>query len=302
MAPSAVNNGARALEGIIARHFFDNDMSVEATLSGSVIQMTANRASLTLTGTTSNYVANFMQGFTMGANPNTGPVSVNVDSVGPISLRDNRGTSLSSSVILAGTRVLIVKDATNDYFRLLYPHYETAGLWELIATATASSSSSVDFTWAGKTYKKVIIPISAALPASDAVEAWLRTSTDGGSGYDAGASDYEWALQTLEVDATATAATLGDDADAQINMTSTSAGRVGNAANEGWSGIVEITFPAETEYTTLNFRGMYTVAAGVGRTVVGSGRRLSAADVDGVRFLFESGNIASGEFAAYGLL
>ena len=83
-APSTVNNGARALEGLIARYFFDNDTSVVATLSGSLITITANRNSLTLTLTTSNYVANFMQGFTMGANPNTGPVRVTIDAVGPI--------------------------------------------------------------------------------------------------------------------------------------------------------------------------------------------------------------------------
>lgn len=121
MAPSAVNNGARALEGLIARYFFDNDTSVLATLSGSLITIIANRNSLTLTGTTSNYLANFMQAFTMGANPNTGPVRVTIDGVGPISVRDNAGASLSSSVLLAGTRALIVKDGTNDYFRLLYP-------------------------------------------------------------------------------------------------------------------------------------------------------------------------------------
>lgn len=106
---------------MIARYFFDNDTSVVATLSGSVIQVTANRNSLTLTGTTSNYVANFMQAFTMGDNPITGPASLNIDGVGPISLRDNEGASLSSSTILADQRCLAVKDGANDYFRLIYP-------------------------------------------------------------------------------------------------------------------------------------------------------------------------------------
>lgn len=120
-APSTLNNGARALEGLIARYFFDSDTSTVATLSGSVIQITANRDSLTLTGTTSNYVANFMQAFTMGSNPNTGAASINVDGVGPISLRDNKGASLTSSMLPAGTRALVVKDGTNDYFRLVWP-------------------------------------------------------------------------------------------------------------------------------------------------------------------------------------
>lgn len=116
-----MNNGARALEGLIARYFFDNDTSLLATLSGSVIQVTANRSSLTLTGTTSNYVANFLIAWTMGANPITGPASLNINAVGPISLRDNLGASLSSSIIVSGSRCLAVKDGTNDYFRLIYP-------------------------------------------------------------------------------------------------------------------------------------------------------------------------------------
>lgn len=121
MAPSAVNNAGRADEGIIARWFFDTNFSVQATVSGSVIQMTANRSSLTLTGTTSNYVADLMMAFTMGSVANPDGCFVNINGIGKISLRDNAGASLSASVIPSGTRALIVKDATNDYFRLLSP-------------------------------------------------------------------------------------------------------------------------------------------------------------------------------------
>lgn len=124
-APSTVNNGARALEGLLARYFVDQSSSVVATLSGSVIQITASRNSLTLTGTTSNYRADLMQAFTMGDNPITGPASLNIDGIGAISLRDNEGSSLSSSTILAGQRCLAVKDGTNNYFRLLYPARRT---------------------------------------------------------------------------------------------------------------------------------------------------------------------------------
>jgi hypothetical protein len=134
MAPSAVNNSARALEGLVARYFFDNDTSVVATISASLITIVANRNSLTLTGTTSNYVANYMQAFTMGGNPNTGPVRVTVDGVGPISLRDNTGASLTSSVLLAGSRALMVKDGTNNYFRLIYPTVTASGYSDPLTT------------------------------------------------------------------------------------------------------------------------------------------------------------------------
>jgi hypothetical protein len=120
MAPSAVNNGARALEGLIARFYQDLVTAPVATLSGSAIQFTSSRTSLTLTGTTSNYAANTLIGWTMGGNPNTGPASLKVNNIGAISLRDNQGASLTSSQIMAGARCLAVKDGTNNYFRLLF--------------------------------------------------------------------------------------------------------------------------------------------------------------------------------------
>jgi len=127
MAPSAVNDGGRALEGMIARFFQDLVTGDAATLSGSKIQVTANRTSITLTGTTSNYRANLLIGFTMGANPITGPVRLDINGIGPISLRDNYGSSLSSSVIKAATRVIAVKDNTNNYFRMLLPYHDPGG-------------------------------------------------------------------------------------------------------------------------------------------------------------------------------
>lgn len=118
-APSTVNNGARALEGMVARWYFDTNYSVTSTLSGTVVQMTANRASITLTGTTSNYVADLLMAFTVGSVGVPGPCKVNINGIGPISLRDNNGVSLSSSALPSGSKALIVKDGVNDYFRLL---------------------------------------------------------------------------------------------------------------------------------------------------------------------------------------
>ena len=139
-APSTVNDGARALEGMVARFYFDFAGGPAATLSGSTIQFTANRASLTLTGTTSNYIANLMIGFVMGANPNTGPVALNINSIGRIELRDSRGVSLSSSVLMAGANALAIKDGTNDYFRLLYP--DLANGVDVVSAQTISGAKT----------------------------------------------------------------------------------------------------------------------------------------------------------------
>lgn len=124
-APSTLNNGMRADEGIIARFFFDTNYSVVATLSGSCIQMTANRASITLTGTTSNYVNDLLMAFTMGSLPNIDGPLININGIGNISLRDSVGASLSANAIPSGAKVLITKDGTNNYFRLLTPAIAT---------------------------------------------------------------------------------------------------------------------------------------------------------------------------------
>ncbi len=142
MAPSAVNDGARALEGLIARWHFDTNFSVQATVSGSVIQMTANRTSLTLTGTTSNYMADLLMAFTMGSTANPDGCYVNINGIGKIALRDARGNSLSASVIAAGARALITKDGVNDYFRLLMP---TTSPWT-IGTWTPADASGAGLT------------------------------------------------------------------------------------------------------------------------------------------------------------
>jgi len=154
MAPSSVNNAARALEGMIARWYFDTNYSVTATLSGTVVQMTANRASITLTGTTSNYVADLLMAFTVGATGPAGPCKININGIGPISLRDNNGVSLSSSAIPSGSKALIVKDGTNDYFRLLS---HVPGLTYEEGTWTPADGSGAGLSFSGVTarYTKI---------------------------------------------------------------------------------------------------------------------------------------------------
>ena len=77
---------------------------------------------------------------------------------------------------------------------------------------------------------------------------------------------------------------------------------IGNGSNEtGWSGLIKIIRPSAAEYTQLQWNGSYISTAGVSVPVIGSGQRRSAADVDAVQVAFGVGNIASGEFALYGV-
>ena len=137
-------------------------------------------------------------------------------------------------------------------------------------------------------------------PATDDVQVFFRTSTDGGSSYDAGSSDYAWFTENWGVYQL-------DAADNQIELVGDAAGdhyKVGSAANEdGVSGWIWVCGPHLTKYTQIRW-DLTITSASVSYPAVteeGAGTRLSSADVDAFQILFSSGNIESGTITAYGL-
>ena len=168
----------------------------------------------------------------------------------------------------------------------------------LLATASASASATVDFDtgidWTS--YKKYVIEVTDIAPATDTADLYVRTSTDGGSTYDAGASDYRYAGTQVDSNGAAVAVVTSDAA-SEIQVSSNS----GAAANESGDLTLTIYNPAGTKFTKLRYFHPFIHSAGVMRVVSGGGFRESAADVDGIRFLYSSGNIASGEFKLYGV-
>ena len=65
-----------------------------------------------------------------------------------------------------------------------------------ISSSTASASSSIAFTGLSSTYIAYILFYFNVAPATNAVTMLLRTSTDNGSSYDSGSSDYGWVSWT----------------------------------------------------------------------------------------------------------
>lgn len=242
----------------------------------------------------------------LGTAPNVGAVRwVIFDGI--LILTDGANLNLPGSANIttaAGDFARVYADTTTQldvqYFRADGTAI-TPSSWEAIATATASSDASIDFNWSGKTYKKVMLVINGATPATNDVEAWLRTSTDGGSTYDSGASDYLWAVSKVDMTATATQATDGDQSDDSITMTGTAANE-GVSSGGGWYGNIDIIYPTETSLTIATFEARVLEAGAISVAIRGVGYRTAGAVVDGVQFLFQSGNVASGEFTLYGLL
>lgn len=133
------------------------------------------------------------------------------------------------------------------------------------------------------------------VPATDSTTLFMRVSTDGGTTFDAGASDYTHAATGL------------DDNAASLNqgMTNTSinlcpAGNVGNGAGEGISG--EFTIYATNDATKRPKvkHSSSIISADITPRFghwVGGGMRQAAQDTDAFRVAFSPGNIASGSWA-----
>lgn len=171
------------------------------------------------------------------------------------------------------------------------------GDWTLVSSATASSSASIDFTGLSSTYHAYKIIITGWVPATDASFPYMRTSTDNGSTWDSGASDYNWFFDLVVPTTSPTITRVGDNADSQIRL----GGTLGTGVNEEQCWEITLFNPSDAVYAKVIGHGHTINDDGVVRFTQFCGTRLTAADVDAIQFFCSSGNIASGEFRLYGL-
>jgi len=171
------------------------------------------------------------------------------------------------------------------------------GKFELVSSATASNSATIDFTGLTSSYSVYCIALVDIVPSTDAVEFHLLTSINNGSSYDTGASDYAWAYEYRSMNTVPSGGIVGDQADAKGVIMQ----NLGTGTGETLNGLLYIYYPAGTNYTNYDFHGVWRSADATDYIIKTGGRRLSAADVDAIRFVMSSGNIASGSIYLYGL-
>lgn len=110
MAASAVNDGVRALEGMLARHHKDNNGSLVSTGAANVFALAANQT-----------ISAYYDGLTFtfeAATANTAAATMNVDAVGAQAIVWPNGTALSSGDIPAEAKVTIRYDLGNTRWLL----------------------------------------------------------------------------------------------------------------------------------------------------------------------------------------
>ena len=162
--------------------------------------------------------------------------------------------------------------------------------------------ASLDFaTGIDSTYRSYIFK-GWMKPATDQVALWVRGSDDGGSTYEADASDYSWENQG-EGNA-GTFYGVGDVADSEMEIyLSSTTFLIGNASNEKIDFTIEFENPSSTAfYKNFKWRFVYNRASdSVAMVGHGGGSMLAAAAMNAVRLLFSSGNIDEYDVTLYGV-
>lgn len=214
--------------------------------------------------------------------------------------RGTRGSQPAASGVGVGTLYFVTDEGVIER--------SSGSAWEsyssglvLVESQTASASSALNFTSFYSTlFDEYVIEIVNLIPASAAVELYLRMSTDGGSSYDSG-NNYAWTDYRIGPGG---AAAGGTTSTAQIIITG--------------GGTVETLPTTATKGYCATFRLFSPGSSVMHKRIVGSavffssgsilvtsqiaGEYRVATAVNAFRILMSSGNIASGSVRVYGVV
>ena len=183
------------------------------------------------------------------------------------------------------------------------------GSLTFIASVTANNSATVSFTGISNSYDRYLIYVTQAIPSTDNVTLYMRTSSNNGSSYDAGATDYAWGILDTSIGGTSESwnksgninTPAGGSSFIPLNYTGSPIGA--STYESGLSATIELVKPSAALPFSIYWNGLYIGPSS--RVDVwkmsGIGQRVSVADVDAIQFLMSSGNIASGTFSLYGI-
>ena len=173
------------------------------------------------------------------------------------------------------------------------------GAWNLIGTAVASGSGTLDITGLSSTYDTYAIGLSDLVPATDNVAPYIRLGDS--SGVDSAGSDYSWCQIGMRNNSSSVLGAV-DAADSEIELTPVS-GNIGNGAGDGLGGLLFLHTPGDaTGWPRLSgttYGGDDSGPIGVFSTI--GGERRAVIVVDRIQFLFSSGNVATGRMTVWGV-
>lgn len=171
--------------------------------------------------------------------------------------------------------------------------------WVLLSTQTASNSATIDFTTGiNSTYKMYVVEWDGVKSGSTGNGLQMRISTDGGSTWKSGASDYAYSFCYFSSGAT-TMTVQSSTGAASMNC---AVAVITTTANTSGSGTVKCFNPSDSaRFFTIETSASVTNTSTSVWASRGVGNYTTAGAVNGFRFLMQSGNIVSGTFRLYGV-
>ena len=271
-APSTVNNGARALEGIIARWHEDTGARKSSTGSANAyVFAAAQTLSAYYDGLEIGFDANFT---------NTGSATLNVDSIGAKTIKKNNDVNLASGDIESGQKVFVVYDCTSFQMK---SHLGNAGggAWAVVTSGTATTVTELDFTTIAS--DKITRFYLYDLVISAARRVYMRTSTDGGSTFAGGAANYDGS-NTNVIGTTELHTNLDSDAEIRLTVTDSDADAL-------WGMTIDVMMIGHgdaTRQTAITYFGKYEDTGNNHVRMWATNIRAAAEDVDAVRFTLDN--------------
>jgi len=276
----------------------DERLEVEAGLTASTTQTQGAGTSITKKMTEFSTVANPGDAATLDAAVQGRIRIVINDGAETLQLFPASGDAIdqgaaNTSISVAPGSVVIfhAKDATT---------WHTTGNRDMvkIGEVIASNDATVEFADGIDGTFRFYQVLYQCVPASDGVSFSMRTSSDGGSSFDSGASDYKWG--TWRWTDTGAQSGSGDTAAPEISLST--AVTVGSDVGEGIVGEVMLYDPSTTDMfhrieAQIGWEG--TAGALVGATITAQRQEVTA--IDALQFKFSAGNIESGKFVLYGV-
>jgi len=288
---SATDNAIVRFDSTTGKLIQDSGITIADGASGSLSG--SNSGDVTLSGTP-DYITISGQTITRGL------IDLTTDVTGDLPLSNLAQSSAASKLLGRGSasgggdfEEITLGSGLSMSGTTLSASGSSGGNWVLISTTTISGTpSALTFTFSGS-YRKYRLELENVYCTSDGFMLRMRTSTDGGSTFDSGASNYGYAYGASGT--YGPASTTGTYIETSTNL-------VGSATDEGLWGEIDFYDPLNASLKTFArwqiFGRIYNSAAS--NIITGAGYRDSAADVDTVQLFFSSGNFGGGKIRLFG--
>lgn len=219
---------------------------------------------------------------------------------GAVSGMDIAGLEDNTTVDGEDDRIAFWDETDETVYKTAPQNLKRAGGMQLLyGPAVVSNVPAFEFDLAAYNAEFTVFKVFVKdlLPATDNTDLYLRMSDDGGSTFEADASDYAWVSHRLPM-ATATTDGLatGDDADTKMQIHNA----IGNATDEGISLEITILNPQASTQGRVLWSGIFSNLTGAQIHIDGGGVALWSTAKTDFQLLMSSGNF-SANISVYGV-